>query len=428
MDGKTRLTVERFLLLILIVTLIFGMRIAITAGAVKIPLIFCVGLPVLLLLFAYNCLIIEAKKFILIVVSLVFILISSLLSIFSGSDFSLNSLLYLLAFYLPIIFIYKNNENFRFLLSIFQVCIMIISLVGILQFMLQLVGGGFIDPFEAVPPKYMMENYNTHIPIMYGASLFKSNGIFMLEPSFYSKFIATAIVIEFVFFKRMKVIFLFILGYLFSFSGTGLIILVVAAFPILRLLGIKQVIVILILALVPTYFFFESGYGEVMMGRTGEFTSPESSAYIRFVAPYLAYYEFLKVSTLQVILLGSGPGTLESFSGILYSFNVDSALRLAHENAYIKLLIEYGLLGGIPFCILIIYSFFHQNQSRILSVVLFVNYSVLTGALLQAPTFYLCLLLGMLFVNEKEEKTLESVYTLPIENQVYPIAKYRRQF
>lgn len=185
MDEHKTLTVERFLILLLLITLIFGMRLALTVGAMKIPLIFCMGLPIILILFFYNRLIIDPKKFILIVISLVFILISSLWAMFAGNDFSFTSLFYLLAFYLPIIFIYKDNSSFTFLLSSYQFCIMIIAVIGIVQFMLQVVGFQFLDPLEYVPPQFMMENYNTHNPLYYGARIIKSNGIFLLEPSFF---------------------------------------------------------------------------------------------------------------------------------------------------------------------------------------------------------------------------------------------------
>ena len=405
LNDKT-LTSERFLLLLLIVLLVFVQRLGITVSGMVIPLLFCIGMPIILVLFLFNRLVVDTKKFFLFVIALVCVLISSVYSLFMTSTFSLNSLLFLLSFYLPIIFIYRDQRHFYFLLKSFQVVMVLITLIGIFQFLFQFVGE-FIDPFKSLPPTLMLQGYNTHIPLVFGSPIFKAHGMFLLEPSFYSKFIATAIIIEFFYFKRMKIILLFIIGMLFGFSGTGIILLLLAALPILFQMKMKQLVPLAILALIPICFFLTSEFGELMIGRLDEFTHPESSAYIRFVAPYLAYAEFLQLKSFATIVFGTGPGTVDIFQGVTYTFNESIPLKQAHSLAFIKLLIEYGLLGGTAFILLIVYSFFANAHNKVLAFCMFVNYAILSGALLEAVTFYLCYIIGMMFTaggaEEKEQ-------------------------
>lgn len=405
------LTTERFLLLLLIILLVFFQRLGVTVGGMVVPLLFCLGMPIILLLFLFNRLLVDSRKFYLYIIALVCVLVSSVYSLFMSSTFSITSLLFLLVFYLPIIFIYKDQEHFTFLLSTFQKVMVIITVIGIFQFLFQFIGN-FIDPFEALPPTVMLQGYNTHIPLVFGSPIFKSYGMFLLEPSFYSKFIATAIIIEFFYFKRMKLILLFVIGLLFGFSGTGIILLLLAGLPILFQMKLKQIAPIIALAIIPIYFFLTSDYGTLMIGRLEEFTNPESSAYIRFIAPYLAYTEFLQMQHISTIIFGTGPGTLDAYQGFTYTFNEDIPLKQAHSLAFIKLLIEYGLLGGIAFGALILNAFFVNVHNKVLAFVMFVNYAVLSGALLEAVTFYLCYILGMMFTaQETVQKTKEVSYS-----------------
>lgn len=151
-----------------------------------------------------------------------------------------------------------------------------------------------------------------------------------------------------------------------------------------------------------------------MIGRLDEFTHPESSAYIRFVAPYFAYAEFIQLKSFATIIFGTGPGTVDVFEGITYTFNEAIPLKQAHSLAFIKLLIEYGLLGGTAFILLIVYSFFAHAHNKVLAFCMFVNYAILSGALLEAVTFYLCYIIGMMFTagdaikQEEESEVIES--------------------
>ncbi|WP_394172448.1 hypothetical protein [Guptibacillus hwajinpoensis] len=416
MDMRSGLTIERVLLLLFVILLVFFQRLGVTVSGMVVPLLFCLGLPIILILFLFNRLVLDTKKFFLFVIALCCLLLSSVYSMFATTSFSLTSLLFLLAFYLPIIFTYKDQRHFHFLLKSFQGVVVAITLIGIFQFLFQFVGG-FIDPFESLPPTVMLQGYNTHIPLVFGSPIFKSHGMFLLEPSFYSKFIATAIIIEFFYFKRMKIIILFVIGILFGFSGTGFILLLLAALPILFQMKAKQLVPIFILSLVPIYFFLTSDFGELMLGRVGEFTNPESSAYIRFVAPYLAYGEFFQTQQLSTVLFGIGPGTLDAYEGVTYTFGENSPLKQAHSLAFIKLLIEYGLLGGAAFSILITYSFVANAPNRVLSFCMFVNYAILSGALLEAVTFYMCYILIMMFATGESVQEEVAVQKKPPPSQ-----------
>jgi hypothetical protein len=68
-----------------------------------------------------------------------------------------------------------------------------------------------------------------------------------------------------------------------------------------------------------------------------------------------------------------------------------------------KLLIEYGMLGLVPFMAFATYRFFAMPRSRVLAGALFVMYLFLSGSLLQPHTIFLFLVLAILFPKQEGE-------------------------
>ena len=63
----------------------------------------------------------------------------------------------------------------------------IVAILGIMQFSLQLAGLGFIDPIQNIPAQLLLSDYNTQNPLYFGSPYIKANGMFLLEPSFLFK-------------------------------------------------------------------------------------------------------------------------------------------------------------------------------------------------------------------------------------------------
>lgn len=389
-------SMEKIFIFLILFSLTFLQRFAIPIGSLQIAPVFLISLLASVTLFFFNRIEIHQKRFTIFLIAICGVFIASFYGFIYSKNVGLSSLLSLFLFYIPFLFISRQKGCLNYIFSTYQTFMLIIAVLGIFQFLLQFVGFGFIDPINNFPRGILLDFYNTQNPLSYGSPIMKANGMTMLEPSFYSKMLATGIIIEFLTKKRKKVIILYFIGMLLSFSGTGFIILLIAAIPILFKLKPLQVIFLVILMAIPVYFLFDKGLGNIFIQRLNEFNTPNTSGHVRFIAPWLAYKEFITFEDTETILFGTGSGTIEKYKGSEFTFNEmnPGGLAAAHPLAYVKLLIEYGIIGGLFFTIFIIYTFFSITQNKLLTVCLFINYSFLTGSLLQTTTIFICFILG----------------------------------
>src|SRR5262249_14865420 len=106
-----------------------------------------------------------------------------------------------------------------------------ICLIGIAQYLLQFViGQRFAYPIEHFPPPgpiSVTKAYNTLNPVRYGQPTLKSNGVFLLEPSYYSQMLALGFAFEASTQRRLKRLACFCAGFVVAYSGTGLVMLAV---------------------------------------------------------------------------------------------------------------------------------------------------------------------------------------------------------
>lgn len=396
---------EKVLLFFVIFSLIFLQRIAITIGEVQLTPVFLFSLLLVGILFFNNRIEIHKQRFIIFLLALAGVFTASLYALFHMKDVGIASLLSLVAFYIPFLFISQQKGTYHFIISVFQSSMIVVAIGGMIQFFLQILGINYFDPIQQfVPEAFRLAGYANQLPLFFGSLIMKSNGLVMLEPSFYSKFIATAIIIEFLTKRRIGILLLFFTAMLFSFSGTGFVILVIAVIPLLFRLKAVQVFFLAMLLVIPTYLFIERGYGEIFIERLDEFNQPNTSGHVRFIAPWLTFNEFLRLESPGTTLLGNGAGSIQEYHGIEYTFDeLSTVYDTAHPNAYMKLLLEYGLVGGLFFIIFLIYIFLSSKQNKLLTFCLFFNYSFLTGALLQPTTVYLCLILFTISTESWEE-------------------------
>src|SRR6266850_1264384 len=237
---------------------------------------------------------------------------------------------------------YKNT------LQAFQFLVLILSLLAITQFFAQfVVDGRELVQFFGIIPDYLLASYsiggvNTIIPIGEGSSLIKSNGIFLTEPSTLSQMTALAILIEVIEFHRFPYLFLLAFGYLLSYSGTGLMTLLLC----LPLSGLfhRRAILYGLVAVMSFLGLWITGIVDlsVFVGRLGEFEDTRGSGFARFVAPFWLAADYLNLASVRALLLGNGPGTTAAFTAeIWYSGGMTAT--------WIKLCYEYGLIGAFVF-------------------------------------------------------------------------------
>src|SRR5438270_631370 len=76
----------------------------------------------------------------------------------------------------------------------------------------------FVD--KHLPTNAIVSGYNSVIPLYWSSPVYKSNGVFFLEPSFFCQFLAIAVVAELVVRPATLRLLILAAGLLCSYSGT----------------------------------------------------------------------------------------------------------------------------------------------------------------------------------------------------------------
>jgi hypothetical protein len=302
---------------------------------------------------------------------------------------SWSSLLLLVMLYFPFVFVFHTNaskENqLLSVMRVFSNVALFCACAGIVQFYAQFfIRTEWLFDFTPSLPTLLQgpSGWNTVSPLAYGQSLYKSNGFFFREPSFFSFIMALALLGELVLYKRVLRIALFALALLLSYSGTGLLTLFIGLlFPLGRrtmvqlslLLGIGGLVVWLL--------------GDVLnlsftLARVEEFGSENSSAYIRYIAPIRLIHDSLNTDPWTA-LLGHGPGTIQRTTQG-YEF---------HDPTWAKLIFEYGLLGFVAFLVLVMTALNQRLMSIQVRASLFFCWLIMGGNLLDPNNIALMLAL-----------------------------------
>lgn len=221
---------------------------------------------------------------------------------------------------------------------------------GVAQFALQrLVGTTAAYPLEhLLPPSLLIQNFNALIPIVDGAKWLKANGVFFLEPSFYSQFIALGLLLELSMRNRALHVALFGVALAVSYSGTGLVVAAIgiAALVLLRrrwdllVLGLLLVALLLVLG--------EASPLQPLLARAAEFHSSRSSGSARFVA-WIDMFALQWWNEPLRVLFGAGAGSFASQALL--------ARQPTAEMSFAKVLFEYGITGALLFFGFLVHAF-----------------------------------------------------------------------
>ncbi len=214
--------------------------------------------------------------------------------------------------------------------------------LGVLQYVSQyVIGQKLAFPIEySLPEAFITQKYNHLIPVREGGEILKANGVFFLEPSFYSQFIGLGLVLELSMRNRPLRIALLVTGLAVAYSGTGI---VVATVGIAGLVIVKRrwdLIVFITLVVLAALLLSDVLQLDRLLGRIGEFHSTRSSASARFVAWIDMLHQHWWLDGTRA-LFGAGAG---SFSG----YAVTARLATA-EMSFSKMLFEYGIVGATLF-------------------------------------------------------------------------------
>ena len=301
---------------------------------------------------------------------------------------SVSSLLLLIAMYLPFIFVLTpaSGATQDGVLQTFLNLALLFALAGVAQFYAQfIVHADWLFDFTGYLPSLLRgpSGFNTVIPV---GALYKSNGFFFREPSLFSFVMALALMAESLSYRRVGRLICFGLALLLTYSGTGLLALLIGMLiPMNR----KTMLRLSLLACLggAAFLLLDDALNlSFTLGRLDEFGSESSSAYIRYIAPARLIAETWSAEP-WTLWLGHGPGTiLRKEAGFEF-----------HDPTWAKLVYEYGVLGFVAVVTLFLLALRRPTVPMRVRAMLFAAWLVMGGHLLSPEQNFLTVaLLGLL--------------------------------
>ncbi len=308
---------------------------------------------------------------------------------------SLTSLYYWLAVTAFAVLRFRHSVSETAFFRIVSLALAALAVAGLAQFVLQFVGLSFFSFVGIVPDQFLIEEqYNVTIPIDRGLN--KSNGLFLVEPSVFSQFMAVGVVVEALYFRRAAFLALFFAALLFSMSGTGWMVLGSYIVVLAISAGRRGLVGAILLAAGCALAFTALSvalpdFADMMSGRVYEFTLPGTSGHERFVTPFLALQDLLNAAP-WVSVTGVGPGASEQLM-IPYVY---------HLNTPIKVLMEYGIFGLMLYLGLLTWGTRTKRQATLLAPLMVLL--LLTGGYHQfSPILFAVLLIGTVAYVHQDE-------------------------
>jgi hypothetical protein len=268
--------------------------------------------------------------------------ILGLVQIVQPDSFSPSSMLLLAALHLPYVFTVPHSGDRERIIKFFLGIATLFAWCGIAQYSLQFfVNARFLFPIEHfVPASFIVQHFNKQAAVAYGSEVYRANGVFLLEPSFFSQVLAVAIVAELSTLARKSRLAVFGIALLVSYSGTGMLVLAICL-PIYavaqRRWGLLLLGVIALVVLIPLLEFVHL---DRFLSRLGEFGSTRSSGFARFVGGFYLFDQFLWGDPWHT-LFGYGAGAFSDYAS-------QSHYPVA-EMALFKVVFEFGLIGAVAY-------------------------------------------------------------------------------
>jgi hypothetical protein len=307
---------------------------------------------------------------------------------FKRDAFSIISMMMLLVVYFSYIFSFKmNTEQYYRLLMIYQNIMLFCVWCGLGQFLIQFVlSPDFMFPFDMILPEpFFIPEFNLRIPITEELAYEKSTGLWFLEPSHFSQFLAFAVIIELRYFNRPKRLFLYLGSMVLCFSGTGFILLALVGTILIFTQGRIALIMLGIMGFASIFLFRDFFPFSIFYERLSDFTNPLASGSGRFIAPYWVITELFQDNRSYILSWGLGPGGLQQV--------VENTDFFVQDSSWFKLLIEYGYVGLGCFALFFLPSLYAKSPDKILSTACLVQFLLLGGYLLSFYVHFLYLAL-----------------------------------
>jgi hypothetical protein len=232
-------------------------------------------------------------------------------------------------------------DQYKRTLKAFQFLVILLSYCAMVQLGAHFVGEEYrLMKFYGVFPDFLFGSAGIDAPL--GAeSHFRSNGIFLTEPSMLSQITGIGILIEVMEFRRPRYLVVITIGFLLAYSGTGSLLLLLFL-PMAGLRGRAALSALLVVIFGLGLFATGTIDLSAFTSRAGEFDAPGSSGFSRFVSPFWVAAKQFDFEALQALLVGSGPGTAK----FLVSTPEMSRYTGNFSATWINIMLEYGLIGS----------------------------------------------------------------------------------
>jgi hypothetical protein len=226
----------------------------------------------------------------------------------------------------------------------------ICALLGVLQFVSQFVVGSQVAFFldTSLPEAVTMKGFNSLIPLYWSSPVFKSNGVFFLEPSLFCQFLAIALVAELLVGPSVLRLLAITAGLVSSYSGTGLTMLALfLPFHFLRH-GHFRLFSFAAILLIVLILFGDAISIDAFTRRLSEFSDVQSSGWARFLSMFSVLRKIVLANDVT-FFVGRGPGTVqEEFAQLSF---------YAFDPTWGKVIYEYGLIGSLIYFTLFYFVF-----------------------------------------------------------------------
>ncbi|MGI9493822.1 MAG: hypothetical protein ACR2QF_15605 [Geminicoccaceae bacterium] len=335
-----------------------------------------------------------------------------LLTLFFKRDaFSIISMMMLFVVYFSYIFSYRLPfEQYYKILSSYQNVMLFCVWCGLVQFLIQFpLSSDFMFPFDMiVPNSFFIPEFNLRIPITEDLPYEKSTGLWFLEPSHFSQFLAFAVIIELRYFNRPKRLMLYLGSMVLCFSGTGFILLALVG-TILIIIQRRISLILLGMMGIASIFLFRDFFPfSIFYERLADFTNPLASGSGRFIAPYWVISDLLQEGRSHILIWGLGPGELRQL--------VENTDYFVQDSSWFKLSVEYGWVGLAFFMLFFLPSLFAKSPDKILSAACLVQFMLLGGYLLSFYVHFLYLVLVVWPVLHDDEVEWQEGSYEPIDD------------
>jgi hypothetical protein len=198
--------------------------------------------------------------------------------------------------------------------------------------------------------------------------------VFMLEPASFCQLCAIAIVIEWLYYRRLWRLIAFAGGMVVSYSGTGVIVLAVVL-PILIISHRRFDLLILMMAgALIAYVGFDALQLDIFARRMNEFSSPESSGFARYIGGFYLFEQY-QWPNIGNALLGLGAGSAYPYG--------QRATFASSELSWVKMIFEFGLIGATVYFIFLFKCIFGMRRFALLGLALAATF-LQNGALVPA--------------------------------------------